>query len=120
MITRNASASVMQGSPRNGVATLRAPPMTEARNESAAFEPSSRPSMLGGLLEARLRPNGGAGAPRTAVWRSTQQLKLLPVAYKTVQNAAPPHNKTYLRSANATHDHAATRGINKEHGSSTY
>ena len=56
----------MQGSPRNGVATLRAPPMTEAREILTAFESSSRPAVPGGLLEARLRQNGGAGAPRTA------------------------------------------------------
>ena len=33
----------------------------------AAFEPPSPPDVLGGLLEARLRQNGGAGAPRTSL-----------------------------------------------------
>ena len=44
-----------------------------------------------GKTEAPARP-----APRShrAVWRSAQQLKLLPVAYKTVQNAAPAHSNT--------------------------
>ena len=42
-----------------------APTMTEAGDELPAFEPPSRPDVAGGLLEARLTTNGGAGAPRT-------------------------------------------------------
>ena len=44
---------------------MRAPTMTEAGDELPAFEPPSRPDVAGGLLEARLTTNGGAGAPRT-------------------------------------------------------
>ena len=89
----------MQASRRNTGAYKSGAAEVDDEMRARAFEPSSRPDLLGGLLEARLSPNRGAGAPRTRlVWRSAQQLKLLPVAYKTVQNAAPARNRTYKKS----------------------
>ena len=85
----------MQASRRNTGAYKSGAAEVDDEMRARAFEPSSRPAVTGGLLEARLAPNGGAGPPRTEqFWRSAQQLKLLPVAYKTVQNAAPAHSNT--------------------------
>ena len=56
----------MQGSPRNTGAYKSGAAEVDDEMRARAFEPSSRPGVPGGLLEARLRPNGGAGAPRTA------------------------------------------------------
>ena len=62
---------------------------------------------------------GAPGTPRTVQFARAQQLKLLPIAYKTVRNAAPAHTARHRRSAtNVTRIHAATRDINN--GSSTY
>ena len=69
---------------------MRAPTMTEAGDELPAFEPPSRPDVAGGLLEARLTTNGGAGAPRTVQFGArAQQLKLLPIAAVTGIKRSP-------------------------------
>ena len=76
-------------------------------NESAAFEPSGRPDVPGGPSRHALTTNGGAGAPRTAQFGArAQQLKLLPIAYKTVRNAAPAHSKTYQKRQHPRSVHA--------------
>ena len=56
----------MQGSPRNTGAYKSGAAEVDDEMRARAFEPSSRPDVPGGLLEARLTTNGGAGAPRTA------------------------------------------------------
>ena len=74
----------MQGSRRNTGAYKSGAAEVDDEMRARAFEPSSRPDLLGGLLEARLSPNRGAGAPRTRlVWRSAQQLK---TAARSLQN----------------------------------
>ena len=81
----------MQASRRNTGAYKSGAAEVDDEMRARAFEPSSRPGVPGGLLEARLTTNGGAGAPRTprAVWRSAQQLKPLPVAYKSGTKRSP-------------------------------
>ena len=117
MITRNASASVMQDLRRNGVATLRAPPMTEAREILTAFEPSSRPGVPGGLLGARLRQNGGAGAPRTAGWRSGTTAKTAAQTAVTFIKRSPGTQQDIEEAPQTSPaSDAATRDRNKEHG----
>ena len=65
----------MQGSRRNTGAYKSGAAEVDDEMRARAFEPSSRPAVSGGLLEARLRQNGGAGAPRTAqVGARAQQL----------------------------------------------
>ena len=55
----------MQGSLRNTGAYKSGAAEVDDEMRARAFEPSSRPDVTGGLLEARFRQNGGAGAPRT-------------------------------------------------------
>ena len=62
----------MQVLVRNTGTLLRAAETPRGKMRAPRFEPSSRPGVPGGLLEARLTTNGGAGAPRTAVWRSIE------------------------------------------------
>ena len=85
----------MQVLVRNTGTLLRAAETPRGKMRAPRFEPPSRPDVPGGLLEARLTTNGGAGAPRTAqVGARAQQLNRLPTAYKTVRNAAPRNSKT--------------------------
>ena len=60
----------MQGSPRNTGAYKSGAAEVDDEMRARAFEPSSRPNVLGRLLEARLGANRRAGAPRTAYRRS--------------------------------------------------
>ena len=106
----------MQGSPRNTGAYKSGAAEVDDEMRARAFEPSSRPDLLGGLLEARLSPNRGAGAPRTAVWRSAQQLKLLPQHLTGIKKAAPAHTARHRRSANTHGASAPQCHTNKEHG----
>ena len=55
----------MQGSPRNTGAYKSGAAEVDDEMRARAFEPSSRPAVPGGLLEARLNTKRGAGAPRT-------------------------------------------------------
>ena len=67
----------MQGSARNTGAYKSGAAEVDDEMRARAFEPSSRPGVPRGLLEARLGAKRSAGAPRTgSVWRSAQQLKL--------------------------------------------
>ena len=65
---RLAKRRVTQCKPRRVIQRARneAPPSWTTAEMNSAFEPPSRPDVAGGLLEARLGQNGGAGAPRTA------------------------------------------------------
>ena len=56
----------MQASRRNTGAYKSGAAEVDDEMRARAFEPFSRPGVPGGLLEARLTTNGGAGAPRTA------------------------------------------------------
>ncbi len=56
----------MQVLVRNTGTLLRAAETPRGKMRAPRFEPSSRPGVPGGLLEARLTTNGGAGPPRTA------------------------------------------------------
>ena len=55
----------MQGSLRNTGAYKSGAAEVDDKMRARAFEPCSRSRVPGGLLEARLAPNGRAGAPRT-------------------------------------------------------
>ena len=56
----------MQVLVRNTGTLLRAAETPRGKMRAPRFEPSSRPDVPGGLLEARLRQNGGAAPPRPA------------------------------------------------------
>ena len=74
----------MQGSPRNTGAYKSGAAEVDDEMRARAFEPSSRPDLLGGLLEARLGPKRPAQQPRTAhraVWRTTAK-----TAARSLQN----------------------------------
>ena len=63
MELETASRNAMQVLVRNTGTLLRAAETPRGKMRAPRFEPSSRPDVPGGLLEARLTTNGGAGAP---------------------------------------------------------
>ena len=80
----------MQGSPRNTGAYKSGAAEVDDEMRAPRFEPSSRPDVPGGLLEARLGQKRSSGrAPHPQTGARAQQLNLLPRAAVTGVRGSP-------------------------------